>query len=221
MPSSTVENYLKAIWNLQNKLAADERVAIGQVAEKLSVAPGTATTMMNQLLKKGLVDYTPRRGVLLTEDGVKAALKVLRRHRVVETFLVEIMKLDWAEVHEDAEVLEHVISDRLLKRMDEMLHHPTHDPHGAPIPDAEGMMPSEGLAILAECEQGCYVLKRVREDKPSFLQWLSGLGLKPGTEFTLKECNAEAGTLSLVLPAHDELVQLSLSAAESLLVVSK
>ena len=138
MPSSTVENYLKAIWTLQIKDGSDQLVPIGQVAERLSVTPGTATTMMNKLLKKDLVRYTPRKGVALNENGRKAAMQVLRRHRLVETFLVEIMQLDWAEVHEDAEVLEHVISDRLLERMDKMLDHPTHDPHGAPIPNAEG-----------------------------------------------------------------------------------
>ena len=91
MPSSTVENYLKAIWSLETQESGDELVPIGQVAEKLSVAPGTATTMMNQLLKMQLVSYIPRRGVSLNEAGRKAALRVLRRHRLVETFLVEIM----------------------------------------------------------------------------------------------------------------------------------
>ena len=95
MPSSTVENYLKAIWSLQIKDGRDLLVPIGQVAEKLSVTPGTATTMMNKLLKKDLVRYTPRKGVSLNENGRKAAMRVLRRHRLVETFLVEIMQLDW------------------------------------------------------------------------------------------------------------------------------
>ncbi|MDB4455842.1 metal-dependent transcriptional regulator, partial [bacterium] len=101
MHSSTVENYLKTIWGLQQRSSEGTLVPIGQVAEKLSVTPGTATTMMNQLLKRGLVDYTPRKGVLLNPEGRKAALQVLRRHRLVESFLVEVMKLDWAEVHEE------------------------------------------------------------------------------------------------------------------------
>jgi len=218
MPSSTVENYLKAIWSLQNKGDGVDLVPIGQVAEKLSVTPGTATTMMNQLLKKGLVDYIPRRGVLLSEAGRKAALLVLRRHRLVETFLVEIMKLDWAEVHDDAEVLEHVISDRLLQRMDEMLHHPTHDPHGAPIPGPDGQIKTDGTTALADCPPGAYTLKRVREDQPSFLQWLAGLDLMPGTKLTLTERNLAADTLTLKLPNRPEPVQISLPAAKSLLV---
>ncbi len=219
MPSSTVENYLKAIWNLQGQGKKGELVAIGRVAEKLSVTPGTATTMMNQLLKKGLVEYTPRRGVVLNDDGRKAAMRVLRRHRLVETFLVEIMKLDWAEVHEDAEVLEHVISDRLLERMDEMLNHPTHDPHGAPIPGEDGQLAPDGTAVLADCPLGSYILKRVREDQPSFLQWLAGLDLVPGTKLILAERNLEADTLTLNLPNQETSVQISLPAAKSLLVV--
>jgi len=181
MPSSTVENYLKAIWSLQQPLKDDQLVPIGQVAEKLSVTPGTATTMMRQLLKKELVRYTPRKGVSLNDAGKKAALLVLRRHRVVETFLVEVMKLDWAEVHEEAEELEHVISDRLLARMDEMLSHPTHDPHGAPIPTAGGELRSESTSPLSDCSPGHYILTRVRENEPAFLQWLAKLGLKPGS----------------------------------------
>lgn len=219
MPSSTVENYLKAIWSLQGPVDDGELVLIGQVAEKLSVTPGTATTMMNQLEKKGLVEYRPRRGVRLKEEGRKAAMQVLRRHRLIETFLVEVMKLDWAEVHEDAEVLEHVVSDRLLRRMDEMLHHPTHDPHGAPIPSSDGELRQDGTAVLADCQPGRYLLKRVREDQPAFLQWLSELQLLPGTEFVLSAINSMAGTLSLQLGGQDVPVQISTPASRSLLVV--
>jgi DtxR family Mn-dependent transcriptional regulator len=219
MPSSTVENYLKAIWSLQGPVDGGGLVLIGHVAEKLSVTPGTATTMMNQLEKKGLVEYRPRRGVRLKEEGRKAAMQVLRRHRLIETFLVEVMKLDWAEVHEDAEVLEHVVSERLLRRMDEMLHHPTHDPHGAPIPSSDGELRQDGTAVLADCQPGRYLLKGVREDQPAFLQWLSELQLLPGTEFVLSAINSMAGTLSLQLGGQDDPVQISTPASRSLLVV--
>lgn len=219
MPSSTVENYLKTIWSLQGGGDEGGLVLIGQVAEKLSVTPGTATTMMNQLEKKGLVEYRPRRGVRLKEEGRKAAMQVLRRHRLIETFLVEVMKLDWAEVHEDAEELEHVVSDRLLQRMDEMLHHPTHDPHGAPIPSSDGELTRDGTAVLADCHPGRYILKRVREDQPAFLQWLAELKLLPGTEFVLSAINTVAGTLSIQLGDQDAPVQISTLASRSLLVV--
>jgi DtxR family Mn-dependent transcriptional regulator len=146
-------------------------------------------------------------------------MQVLRRHRLIETFLVEVMKLDWAEVHEEAEVLEHVVSDCLLKRMDVMLHHPTHDPHGSPIPSPEGKITHDGTAILADCQPGCYILKRVREDQPGFLQWLSDLKLLPGTEFVLSSVNSMAGTLSLTLEEDEEVIEISNSASRSLLVV--
>ena len=135
MPSSTVENYLKAIWSLQGALDGGGLVLIGHVAEKLSVTPGTATTMMNQLEKKGLVEYRPRRGVRLKEEGRKAAMQVLRRHRLIETFLVEVMKLDWAEVHDDAEELEHVVSDRPCRtalEASDLADHRCRDPQSPP-----------------------------------------------------------------------------------------
>ena len=217
MPSSTVENYLKAIWNLQQR-EPSALVPIGQVAEKLAVTPGTATTMMNQLLKQELVDYTPRKGVALNDQGRQAALRVLRRHRIVESFLVEVMKLDWAEVHEEAEVLEHVVSDLLLDRMNEMLGHPTHDPHGAPIPTAEGELPRQDGSSLADCGPGEYILVRVREDRPDFLQWLASRGLKPGTALALIERDLPGDTLTLEVADSEEQVQLSLQAAQALLV---
>ncbi len=218
MPSSTVENYLKAIWSLQQNTPDDILVPIGQVAEKLSVTPGTATTMMNQLLKQDFVIYTPRKGVTLSPTGQEAALKVLRRHRLIETFLVEVMKLDWAEVHEDAEVLEHVISDRLLQRMDEMLSHPTHDPHGAPIPSAEGVLNRDPTTSLSQCPPGPYTLTRVREDRPEFLQWIAKQGLKPGVKFEFAAHDPLADMLTLVIAGQEARIQLSLQAAESLLV---
>jgi DtxR family Mn-dependent transcriptional regulator len=219
MHSSTVENYLKTIWGLQQRSPDSPLVPIGRVAQKLSVTPGTATTMMNQLLKQELVDYIPRKGVSLNVAGRKAALQVLRRHRLVESFLVEIMRLDWAEVHEEAEVLEHVISERLLARMDQMLGHPTHDPHGAPIPTSEGEVPSQSTQTLAECSPGDFTLTRVRENRPDFLQWLALLGLKPGTFLRLIVRDSFADTLTLVIAEGPDQVQISLSAAKSLLVV--
>ncbi|MBP6783737.1 MAG: metal-dependent transcriptional regulator, partial [Verrucomicrobiales bacterium] len=131
MPTSTVENYLKAILHLQGE--GKGSTTVGEIARVLAVTPGTVTIMMRQLKERGLVAYEPRRGLSLRPRGRTAALKVVRRHRLIELFLVEVMKLDWSEVHEEAEILEHVISDRLLDRIDIMLGEPTHDPHGDPI----------------------------------------------------------------------------------------
>lgn len=216
MPTSTVENYLKAIHHLSRE--TDEPVAIGQIASELEVTPGTVTTMMKHLGGRGLVTYTPRRGVRLTETGDRAALQVLRRHRLVELFLVEVMGLDWGAVHDEAEVLEHVISDRLLERIDEMLGHPTADPHGAPIPDAEGRMPEQERASLAEAAPGRYQLVQVGEDDGGLLAWLADHDLRPGTRFELLAHDRPTGILRLRLQGSDEDLQLGTHAAGRLLV---
>ena len=139
LPSSTVENYLKAIYQGQSSLARDQRlVPMGHVAAALGVTPGTATTMVKALAESGLAEYEPYSGVRLSPAGEKLAGLVLRRHRLVELFLVQVMGMSWAEVHDEAEQLEHVVSERLIERIDDMLGHPTHDPHGDPIPNPEG-----------------------------------------------------------------------------------
>src|SRR4026209_1336630 len=137
LPSSTVENYLKAIYLGVAALTAPDRLLpMGQLASALGVAPGTATTMVKALAESGLVEYEPYNGGRLSAAGEKLAAMVLRRHRLIELFLVRVMGLGWDEVHDDAEQLEHVVSERLIERMDELLGHPEVDPHGDPIPDA-------------------------------------------------------------------------------------
>src|ERR671913_226474 len=141
LPSSTVENYLKAIFQGQAALPAGARlVSMGQVAAALSVTPGTATTMVKALAESGLAEYEPYSGVRLTAAGEKLAVLVLRRHRLRELFLVKVMGMSWAEVHEEAEHLEHAVSERLIERIDEMLGRPAVDPHGDPIPDSRGSL---------------------------------------------------------------------------------
>src|SRR5262245_4599920 len=128
LPSSTVENYLKAIYVGAAKLGPGERLLpMGQLASSVGVAPGTATTMVKTLAESGLVEYEPYAGVALTAAGQKLAGLVLRRHRLVELFLVRVMGYSWDEVHDEAELLEHVVTDRLIERMDEMLGRPETD----------------------------------------------------------------------------------------------
>ena len=140
LPSQTVENYLKTIYLAQSATAdrADELVPMGQLAAALGVVPGTATTMVKTLSESGLVYYEPYMGVRLTPAGEKLAGLVLRRHRLIELFLVKILGMSWAEVHDEAERLEHAVSERLIDRIDDMLGRPAVDPHGDPIPTAEG-----------------------------------------------------------------------------------
>src|SRR5438067_9002096 len=135
LPSSTVENYLKAIHHGQSALPKGQRLLpMGHVAAALSVTPGTATTMVKALAESGLVEYEPYTGVRLTKAGDKLAALVLRRHRLVEAFLVQVMGMSWDEVHDEAEQLEHVVSDRLIDRIDDMLGRPARDPNADPTP---------------------------------------------------------------------------------------
>jgi DtxR family transcriptional regulator, Mn-dependent transcriptional regulator len=197
MPSSTVENYLKTILHFSQSGMEDELVAVGKVAEHLALTPGTVTTMMKQLERMGYIRSEARRGVRLTDTGREAAVRVLRRHRLIELFLVEVIKLDWSEVHEEAEVLEHAFSDRLIERIDEMLGRPSHDPHGDPIPNASGVLATEALRDLSECPTGIYRLIRVSRDDPSLLQWLHQQGLVPGAEFEVSASDDLAGILTI------------------------
>ena len=174
LPSSTVENYLKAIYQGQPALPRDERlVPMGQVAAALGVTPGTATTMVKALAESGLAEYEPYSGVRLTAAGEKLAGLVLRRHRLVELFLVQVMGMSWAEVHDEAEQLEHVVSDRLIERIDEMLGHPTHDPHGDPIPNPEGAIADRHLDSLLTCPIGTPLrVSRIADQDPAFLRFI-------------------------------------------------
>src|SRR5215218_1961736 len=153
MATSTVENYLKTLYGEQQR-AGGGLVAMGAVATSMSVTPGTATAMVKALAESGLVDYEPRGGVRLSSKGEKLALHVLRRHRLVELFLVEVLGLDWSEVDEEAEELEHAISDKVLDRIDALLKHPQFDPHGDPIPTSKGKIARRAMVSLAECEAG-------------------------------------------------------------------
>ena len=180
MPSSTVEDYIKQIYRLEEKNAQVE-IPMGQVAGALGVVPGTATTMVKTLADAGLVDYAPRVGVQLTDPGRKLALHVLRRHRLIEQFLVEVLGFDWSEVHEEAEQLEHVVSDLLLDRMDQYLGHPTEDPHGDPIPSAAGELSTGSVHSLADCALGTpFEVERIRDQDTGFLNYIAAAGLNPG-----------------------------------------
>src|SRR5947207_5788590 len=182
LPSSTVENYLKAIFHGQSTLPRDERlVSMGHVAAALGVTPGTATTMVKALAESGLAEYEPYSGVRLSAAGEKLAVLVLRRHRLVELFLVQVMGMSWAEVHEEAEQLEHVVSERLIERIDEMLGRPTHDPHGDPIPNPDGAIANRNFDNLLTCPVGTPLrVMRIADQDPAFLRFIESHDLKHG-----------------------------------------
>lgn len=218
LASSTVENYLKAILQNQRDLPSEHTlVPMGQIAATLKVTPGTATTMIKALSESGLVFYEPYSGVRLTGAGQKLAGLVLRRHRLVELFLVEVMGMSWAEVHEEAELLEHVVSDRLIERIDAMLGHPTVDPHGDPIPGPEGKLEERTLQTLLTCPLNTPVtVTRISDQDGAFLRFLEINGLKPGQSIKVEARDSAADSVSI--RGRDGQVIIGTQAASKLLV---
>jgi len=201
VPSSTVEDYIKHIYLLSDR-AKSQEVPMGRVADALDVVPGTATTMMKALSDAGLVVYAPRVGVQLTAAGRKLALHVLRRHRLIEQFLVEALDFDWTEVHEEAEQLEHVVSELLLDRIDRFLGYPTEDPHGDPIPSASGELREASADSLADCASGVSVeVERIGDQDNQFLHYISKMGLNPGARLEVLEQDTVADSVALRLLA--------------------
>jgi DtxR family Mn-dependent transcriptional regulator len=218
MASSTVENYLKTLYVEQQRVAGD-LVPMGSMASAMKVAPGTATSMVKALAESGLVDYEPRGGVRLSSKGEKLALHVLRRHRLVELFLVEVLGLDWSEVDEEAEELEHAISDKVLDRIDALLEFPQVDPHGDPIPSSKGKLPTRRILLsLAECDLGRPVrVARVMDQNPQFLQFVDRNSLKPGTEIIVRSRDTVSDAIS-IQPRNQSAVALGTAAARKILV---
>ena len=218
-PSSTVENYLKEVYLGVGRLPAGATLLpMGQLASALGVAPGTATTMVKALAESGLVDYEPYNGVRLTAAGTRLAATVLRRHRLVELFLVQVMGMRWDEVHDDAEHLEHVVSDRLIDRIDEMLGHPETDPHGDPIPGKEGTIRERHFETLLTCPVGTrVVVARVSDQDPVFLRFVERHGLKPGQVVSVDARDEVADAVHL-RGAGDATFTLGTRAASKLLV---
>lgn len=214
MASLTVENYLKAI--LQLSLDADDRpVATGAIASALSVAPGTVTSMLKTLADSGLATYTPYEGVKLTPAGEALAMRVVRRHRLIELFLVKTLDLSWDEVHDEAENMEHAVSDWLVDRIDERLGYPSVDPHGDPIPTPDGELPSPTDRPLSQCRPGDTLrVTRVADQSPEFLRRLSEAGLEIGVECQVA---AERGG-AMTLRCAGESVDLSQEDAAKLMV---
>jgi DtxR family Mn-dependent transcriptional regulator len=217
VPSLTVENYVKAIYQIAARGRPGEAVATGELAQALSVSPGTVTGMLKTLSEASLATYTPYEGARLTASGERLALAVLRRHRLVELFLVRTLKMPWDEVHQEAEHLEHAVSDRLIDRIDAALGHPVVDPHGDPIPRADGSLPEPGgipMSALASGQR--FRLSRVVDQDPAFLRYLTDCGLDLGTVAELIENRPEAG--ALVLAVQDRRVALGHDAAGKVLV---
>ena len=220
MPTPTVENYIKRLYAEQQRLGDEVLVPMGRLAELMAVVPGTATSMVKTLAEARLVEYEPRTGVRLSAEGRVLALRVLRRHRIIEAFLVGMLGMDWSEVHEEAEELEHVVSDKVLERLDEVLGRPRVDPHGDPIPAARATRePADAASgALPEIPEGASaVVARILEQDAPFLRFLAKHGLVPGAAVALVRRDELAD--SLIVQADDHTpVTLGSAAAAKILV---
>jgi len=215
--SSTVENYLKQLY-LEQRAGGGQTIPMGRLAAAMGVVPGTATSMVKALADSRLVEYEPRTGVGLTAEGEQLALHVLRRHRLVELFLVKVLELDWSVVHEEADALEHAVSDRVLERIDALLGHPTADPHGDPIPTREGRVHEPQRMSLADCPVGVpQRIARVLDQEPEFLKFVERQGLMPGSTVTVEKREQAAEAVTIRVARRDG-VSLGLAAAAKILV---
>jgi DtxR family Mn-dependent transcriptional regulator len=197
LASLTIENYVKAIYQI-GSAQEDRPATTGQLAESLKVSPSTVTSMLKTLSESGLATYVKYGGAELTEAGRALALRVLRRHRLIELFLSQTLKLSWDEVHDEAENMEHAVSDLLIDRIDAFLNYPAHDPHGDPIPRADGTVAAAQAVPLADLREGeAFRIERVLDQAPDFLRYLAETGLKLGAAGKVQSNRTEAGVITL------------------------
>ncbi len=200
-----IEDYVKTIYVLAQE---ESPVSTSRVAQARDVRPASATSMLQRLAKLNLVDYEKHYGVTLTEAGNKLALEVIRHHRLLELYLMEALGFSWDEVHEQADILEHVISEKLEDRIAAALDNPEFDPHGDPIPARDGSMTTVDTLLLAEApEQTPLRVARIPDDSNSeLLRYLADLGLVPGAEVAVLEIGPFLGPLTLSIGGRDQVI---------------
>lgn len=192
--TEAIQDYTKAIYALERRDA--ETVSTTALAERLGVTPGSASAMVKRLAERGLVEHTPYRGVVLTAQGTRVALEVIRHHRLLETYLAEELGMSWDRVHREAEVLEHVLSEELEALIAAKLGDPTHDPHGDPIPSVELELEEQRTRSLSELDAGARgVFVRVSDSDPEMLRYLAQRGVAPGDRFEVIERQPFGGPL--------------------------
>lgn len=200
--STSVEDYLKAVYALTEQ---GEAATTSNLAERLGVQPASVTGMVKRLAETGYLEHVPYRGARLTDEGTREALRIIRRHRILEAFLVDRLGYSWEDVHDEAERLEHAASDELIDRMAGALEDPRHDPHGAPIPTRSGEIEAVDYATLAEVPEGQEVeIRAVQDDDSERLRYMEARGLLPGTRLEVKERAPFDGPLTLRMIAPEE-----------------
>lgn len=212
-----IEDYLKTIYTLAE---VESPVSTSRVAEARQVKAGSVTNMLQRLAKLNLVNYEKHYGVTLTKAGEKIALEVLRHHRLIELYLIEALGFSWDEVHEQADILEHVISEKLEERIAAALGHPNFDPHGDPIPGKDGTIVSldyQPLSTLAVGESA--IVARIVEDNSELLRYLAGLGLIPGTTIRVLDIAPFDGPITIDVEGTNKVV--GLPVAQEVLVTTE
>ncbi len=213
--SPAVGDYLKAVYRLEQGGQPAETTRLGEALG--GIKPSSVTAMIKRLSELGLLEYVPYRGVSLTAKGRKISLRVLRKHRLVELFLVKELGFTWEEVHEEAEVLEHHLSSRLIDRMEAKLGHPEFDPHGDPIPDADGVVPARETMALSDCAPGrSMTVFRVLDQSHETLAFYRERSLVPGEKVTVIARDSGSGTLLVTAGGRE--VTMHVRAAERILV---
>jgi len=202
--SRSVEDYLKAIYGISEQ---GEAASTSAIADALAVQPASVTGMVKRMAESGLLEHAPYRGVHLTERGIREALKVLRRHRIIETYLCERLGYAWEDVHGEAERLEHAASDVLVERMDAALQFPSHDPHGAPIPTSGGEIESTDVLTLADAPPGTVLrVRAVRDEDPDGLRFIEAAGLTPGARIRVEEVGGPEDTIAVTVGSEGDRV---------------
>lgn len=216
MISLTEENYLKAIFHLSED--GSKPVLTNELAAKMNIRAATVTDMLKRLASKELITYQKYYGVEITKSGKSEALKIVRKHRLWETFLVEKLNFSWDEVHDVAEQLEHIQSTRLIEKLDEFLGYPKSDPHGEPIPDSTGkMLIINQMPLSKTATQKDSTVLAVKNDSPSFLKYLSNLGVRLGSKISVLNKTEFDGSQEVLIDGKKK-VFLSRDAAENLMV---
>ena len=209
MLSPVVEDYLKAVWALQQ---AEAPVATSRIAERLGLSAAAVTAMVKRLAEQNLLRHEPYYGVRLTAAGELAALRIVRRHRVLELFLVEVLGYEWDRVHDEAERLEHAASDELIERLARLLGEPERDPHGAAIPSAEGEMDNARYPALSDMQPGeSNRVLEVEVEEPEQLRYLGSMDLYPGAEVEVRSKQPFDGPISLVVNGAPQVIAHSLA----------
>lgn len=204
MPSEQVENYIKHIYKLQEQ---EKPVTTSTLSDRLQISQPSVTEMIKKLAEEGTVRYTPYKGVELTEEGRRKALAIVRRHRLWELFLVEVLKYEWDEIDEEAERLEHMMSDKLEQRIDAILGYPSRDPHGDAIPTRDGHLEDSNHVALASLNPGAVaIVTRVSDEHPEVLQYMSKLGISLGTAIRVTERIEFDGSLRIRIGKKDQFI---------------